>query len=70
MAQGPGPPHLPHMPLGGADGFAPADETAAKTLSARAVFLEPQEGHTASSALAVFLTSFSNLLSHFRQLYS
>jgi hypothetical protein len=49
---------------------AGADETAAKTLSARAVSFEPHCGHAMSSAAAAFFTSFSNLLSHFRQLYS
>jgi len=70
IAHGPGPPHLPHIPGGGAELLAPADETVANTLSARAVCFEPHLGHTASSALAAFFTSFSNLLSHFRQLYS
>src|SRR5436190_19669621 len=68
IAHGPGPPHLPHIPGGSGELFPPADDTAANTLSARVVSFDPHEGHTASSAFATFFTSFSNLLSHFRQL--
>src|SRR5436309_5914324 len=69
IAHGPGPPHLPHIPFG-VELFTGAEATAAKTLSALAVSFDPHSGHITSCAFAAFFTSFSNLLSHFRQLYS
>jgi len=70
MAHGPGPPHRPQIPFGSAEGFPAAEETAAKTLNALAVSFDPHDGQITSSARAGFFTSFSNLLSHFLQLYS
>lgn len=66
------PPQWPHMPGAGADDFGAAELTA-KTLIERAVRFEPQLGHATfspSASLDIFLTSFSNFDSHFRQVYS
>jgi hypothetical protein len=63
MAQGPGPPQRPH--IGGAspaDLLEPSDETAANTLSARAVWSEPHLGHVTGSFEDIERTSFSNLV--------
>ena len=63
-----------HIPGEGAglDDLAPSAPTA-KTLKLRAVFIEPHSGHftrSASLALDMARTSFSNLLSHCLQVYS
>jgi len=59
-AQGPGPPQRQHMP-GAADWLdLPADSApTAKTLSARAVLVEPHSGHSTSCGLVIDRTSFS-----------
>jgi len=64
MAQGPGPPQRPHMgPASLADDFEPpSDETAAKTLSARVVCVEPQSGQGTFSVELIERISFSNRL--------
>ena len=78
---GPVPPHRPHMP-GGADAdadvfFAPAPSApTANTLNARAVLLDPHDGHltfgpSASSAAAdIVRCNCSNFASHDLQVYS
>src|SRR4051812_7654773 len=79
-AQGPGPPQRPHIPGAGElallldDELAPAAPTA-NTLSARAVCVDPQDGHFtfAPESLAASLIMrciFSNFASHARQEYS
>lgn len=70
IAHGPGPPHLPHIPGGNPPLLPAASDETANTLIARAVSVEPHLGHSASSGAPIVLTSFSNLFSHFLQLYS
>jgi hypothetical protein len=63
IAHGPGPPQRPH--IGGAsaaDLLEPSAETAAKTLSARAVWSEPHFGQATGSLDDIERTSFSNLV--------
>jgi hypothetical protein len=48
----------------------PSEETAAKTLRARAVCSEPHRGHLAGSLEDIERTSFSNLLPQDLQAYS
>jgi hypothetical protein len=71
-AQGPGPPHRPHMPGAGDDvdlDEAPSAPTA-NTLSARAVLLDPHDGHFTFWAVVIERTSCSKFLSHDLQVYS
>jgi hypothetical protein len=73
IAHGPGPPQRPHMgrlpPAG--DLPDPSDDTAAKTLSARAVLSDSHVGHLAGSADEVIVrTSFSNRAPHCLHSYS
>jgi hypothetical protein len=71
MAHGPGPPHRPH--IGGpspADFDPPSDDTAANTLSARAVSPDPHFGHATGSVDDIERTSFSNLVPHGLHWYS
>jgi hypothetical protein len=59
IAEGPGPPHRPHI-RGSDDGDLAADSApTAKTLSERWVRLEPQSGHDAGDDLDMDLTSCS-----------
>jgi hypothetical protein len=62
----------PHRPQVGAAALEPFDDSAptAKTLSARAVFVEPHFGHAIASSELIDFTSFSNWFSHFLQTYS
>jgi hypothetical protein len=68
IAQGPGPPHRPQ----GADGVADLADSAptAKTLSARAVCIEPHLGHFTSPVEVIDLASFSKRFLQDLQLYS
>ena len=75
-AHGPGPPQRPHIPGAplGADDFPPDSAPTAKTLSARAVFVDPHDGHfvpAPSSAVAVIVRcNCSNFAWHDLQVYS
>jgi hypothetical protein len=78
-AHGPGPPQRPHMPGGAADDdldLAPTPSApTAKRLIARAVFVEPHDGHftfaaVASSAPLIVRCNCSNFSLHALQVYS
>ena len=62
IPHGPGPPHRPH--IGPSDAPAdfppPSDETAANTLRARAVSVDPHSGHATASVELIDRTNFSN----------
>jgi hypothetical protein len=62
IAQGPGPPHRPHPGPSPADAedFAAPSATTAKTLSARAVCVDPHFSHSTVSAEFIDRISFSN----------
>ena len=62
MPHGPGPPHRPHIGPSPAADFPPppSDDTAANTLSARAVCSDPHSGHFTASVELIDLTNFSN----------
>lgn len=64
IAHGPGPPQRPHMGPASLpeDLEAPSEETAANTLSARAVWVEPQSGQGTFSVELMERISFSNRL--------
>jgi hypothetical protein len=69
------PPQCPHVPVrGAADGFDEAGVApTAKTLSVRAVFFEPHDGHATFASLvpgAIDRTSFSNFDSQLLHVYS
>ena len=73
-AHGPGPPQRPHPPGAElADDFdfpdAPSAPTA-NTLSARAVFAEPHEGHFTFVSPLIVRTSCSNFVSQALHVYS
>jgi len=71
-AQGPGPPHLPHVP-GGVDVEDLEEDPSAptaNTLSARAVLLDPHEGHFTFASPLIDRTSCSNFALHCPQVYS
>jgi hypothetical protein len=72
LAQGPGPPQRPHIPGGvEGDGFALAPSApTAKTLSVRAVFLDPHLGQGIFSSLFMLRTSFSKFSLQSWQAYS
>jgi hypothetical protein len=62
IPQGPGPPHRPHIgpsPADAVDLAAPSAPTA-KTLNARAVWVEPHFSHSTLSAEFIDRMSFSN----------
>ena len=72
-AHGPGPPQRPHMPGADDDADDLLDEASAptaKTLSARAVWVEPHAGHLTFASLFMVRSNCSNLASHDLQLYS
>jgi len=78
-AHGPGPPHRPHMPGGVAEAFAfppAASAPTAKRLSARAVRVDPHDGHftfaafASSAALLIVRCNCSNFSLHALQVYS
>jgi hypothetical protein len=78
-AHGPGPPQRPHMPGAAAVAadfdLAPAPSApTAKTLNARAVFVEPHEGHftfaSLASALLIVRCNCSNCSLHALHVYS
>jgi hypothetical protein len=78
-AHGPGPPHRPHMPGEAAaadfDFALPAPSApTANTLNARAVFVEPHEGHftfaSPASALRIVRCNCSNFSLHALHVYS
>ena len=72
IAHGPGPPQRPHIgPSDDGDDLPPpSDDTAANTLSARVVCVEPQSGQGAFSVELIERTSFSNRFPHGRHSYS
>jgi hypothetical protein len=74
IAHGPGPPHRPHIGPSDEDDDddfdPPSDDTAANTLSARAVSVEPQSGHGTFSLELIDRTSFSNFFPHGLHWYS
>ena len=72
-AHGPGPPQRPHPGAELAADFDFPDEPSAptaNTLSARAVFAEPQEGHFTFVSPFIVRTSCSNFDSQDLQVYS
>ena len=63
IPHGPGPPQRPHIGPSSPppDDFdPPSDDTAANTLSARAVCSDPHSGHFAASLELIERTNFSN----------
>jgi hypothetical protein len=71
-AQGPGPPHRPHIPgaLDDAALFPPPSAPTAKTLSARAVFVDPHDGHFAFTSFVIDRCNCSNFASQLLHVYS
>lgn len=67
---GPGPPQRPHIPGAGAGDDLEASAPTAKTLSSRAVSAELHDGQLTLVGLAIERWRCSNLLLHFRQMYS
>lgn len=67
--QGPGPPQRPQV-RGESDEGDAAVELTAKTLSRRAVFVEPHFGHAIFSPALIERTSFSNDSLHASHWYS
>lgn len=67
-AHDPGAP--PHRPQIGADDSLADSAPTAKTLSDRAVFVDPHLGHAIGSVEFIDFTSFSNFLSQDLQAYS
>ena len=54
------PPHRPHVGSDGADDFPPDSDPTANTLSARAVFGEPQVGHFGLTSFVIERCNCSN----------
>jgi hypothetical protein len=71
-AQGPGPPHRPHIPGAGAEAAAEdlPEAPAAKTLSARAVLVELHCGHFTVACWLIVRCNCSNFPPHDWQVYS
>jgi hypothetical protein len=70
IAQGPGPPQRPQSPGGFDDADLGDAELTAKTLSVRAVFMEPHLGHSIFSRPLIERTSFSKRVSQALHVYS